>query len=77
MTVSCKIIVEKINDVLYIPLVALFNKDGDNVVYVKKSGGFEIQNVKVGSENDNFVVVLEGLKEGDEVALAEPPGGKK
>lgn len=77
MTVSCKIIVEKINDALYIPLEALFIKDVDNIVYLKKSSNFEIQNVKIGPQNDNFVVVLEGLKEGDEVALTEPLAKKE
>lgn len=72
MTVSCEIIVDNISDTIFIPLEALFNKDGNNIVYLQKGGGFESRIVKVGPENDNFVIIIEGLKEGDAVALTEP-----
>ena len=72
MTVSSMIIVNNIEDTLYIPLDALFKKDGKNIVYLKNGNSFEERNVEVGAENDNFVIIAAGLKEGDEVALTEP-----
>ena len=72
MTVKCEIIVGKILDTLFIPLDALFHKEGKNIVYIKNNDAFEIREVKVGPENDNFVVITEGLKEGDVIALSEP-----
>ena len=72
MTVSCEIIVNNNQDVISIPLDALFKKDGENIVYIKNGSGFELRNVKVGEENDNFVIITEGLVEGDAVALVDP-----
>ena len=72
MTVSCEIIVNKVPDRLFIPLEALFNKEGEDIVYVKNGRGFEPRKVEVGPENDNFVVIAGGLEEGEDVALAEP-----
>jgi HlyD family secretion protein len=72
MTVSCEIIVDSIEDTLFVPLEAVFRKNGDTVVFVKKGSGFEMRSVTVGEENDDFVIVAEGLVEGDEIALIDP-----
>jgi HlyD family secretion protein len=72
MTVSCEIIVDNIEDTLFVPLEAVFRKNGDTVVFVKKGSGFEMRPVTVGEENDDFVIVAEGLEERDEVALVDP-----
>ncbi|MFC1724022.1 efflux RND transporter periplasmic adaptor subunit [candidate division KSB1 bacterium] len=72
MTVSCEIIVNNILETISIPLDALFKKDGENIVYLKNGSGFEPRKVKLGEENDNFVIIVEGLVEGDAVALVDP-----
>lgn len=72
MTVRCEILVERIDDVLYIPLESLFQEDGKNYVYLKKRGGFEPQKVETGAENDNYVIITDGLDEEDTVALYDP-----
>ncbi|HUU30019.1 MAG TPA: efflux RND transporter periplasmic adaptor subunit [archaeon] len=72
MTVSCQIIVNRVPDTLLIPLEALFKKNGDNIVYVQNGSGFEPRKVKTGIESDNYVIVSEGLKEGDRIALVDP-----
>lgn len=72
MTVSCQIIVDRVPDTLFIPLEALFKKDGENIVYVQNGSRFEPRKVKTGIENDNYVIVSEGLKENDKIALADP-----
>lgn len=72
MTVSSTIIVNEIEDTVFIPLDALFKDDGKNIVYLKNGSGFEQKSVEVGPENDNFVIIAAGLKEGDEVALMDP-----
>ena len=76
MTVSCEIIVDRIPDTLFIPLEALFKKDGQNVVYVKKGGKFEQRSVSVGKENDDYVIIDDGLREGEQVALVDPTAFK-
>ena len=72
MTVSCEIIVEQIPDTLFIPLEALFREDGKNIVYLKKGGDFKPRHVAIGPENDNYVIITEGIKESDQVALTDP-----
>lgn len=72
LTVSCRIIIDKIPDVLFIPLESVFKKDGKDIVYVKKSSGYKEKEVDLGISNTDYVIVKEGLGEKDEVALADP-----
>lgn len=76
MTVSCEIIVDQINDVISIPMEALFEKDGKNFVYIKNGGGFEPRSVSIGQDNQDFVIINEGLDENEEVALVDPTIGE-
>jgi multidrug efflux pump subunit AcrA (membrane-fusion protein) len=75
MTVSVEIIAERIPDTLFIPLEALFTKDGKPTVYIRDGDDYEPRTVTVGEENDNYVIVREGLVEDEEVALFDPTLG--
>lgn len=77
MTVSCEIIVSRLTDTLFVPLEALFSNESGRFVYAKKGGGFESRPVVTGEENQDFVVITEGIQEGDEVALNDPTIGQK
>ena len=57
---------------LYIPLDAVFEKDGDTVVYLLRDGHPEEQNVVLGKKNDNYVIVEEGLEVNDRITLRDP-----
>ncbi len=72
LTVSCKIIVSEIPDVLFIPLEALFNEQGIDYVYVKSGAGFKRRDIKTGAINADYAVVEEGLAENDMIALSNP-----
>jgi HlyD family secretion protein len=72
LTVSCKIIVSEIPDVLFIPLEALFNEQGIDYVYVKSGSGFKRRDIKTGAINADYAVVMEGLAENDMIALSNP-----
>ncbi|MCU0457031.1 MAG: efflux RND transporter periplasmic adaptor subunit [Bacteroidales bacterium] len=72
LTVSCKIIVSEIPDVLYIPLESLFREQGMDYVYVKSGAGFKRRDIKTGSVNTDYAIVEEGLEENDEIALSNP-----
>jgi hypothetical protein len=72
LTVSCKIIISQKDDVLYIPAETIFKKEGKEFVYIKSGSGFKRQDVVLGSQNTDFVIVQEGLKENDELALSDP-----
>ena len=72
MSVSCEIIVNQIKDTLFIPLEALFKEDNGNVVYIKNGSQYEQQPIITGLENDDYVIVTEGLQGGEEIALIDP-----
>jgi HlyD family secretion protein len=72
MTVSLKVIVNKLDHVLSIPLEALFKKDGKDFVYVKKAASFEKRPVTTGLSNNDFIIIASGIKEGEELALSDP-----
>ena len=48
---------------LYIPLDAVFEKEGKALVYLVKGGKAEAQEVKLGKKNEDYVIVEEGLGE--------------
>ncbi len=75
MTTSNRIITEKKENELYIPLEALFNQD-DSITYVFKKLGLNAvkQEIEVGSSNRNEVIVLHGLEAGDMVYLSRVDG---
>ena len=69
---SCRIIIDKIDDVLYIPLDAV-NREGESTfVYKKSGGGYNKTEVETGINNTDYIVILDGLKEGDDIALINP-----
>lgn len=72
LTVSCKIKIQEIHDVLYIPLESMFREAASEFVYVKSGSGFRRQEVKTGASNTDYIVVTEGLTGDEELALADP-----
>ncbi len=72
MTVSCEIIINRLTDTLFVPLDAVFYKDQKDVVYIKHGKEFRQREVTLGQDNDNYVLILKGLKEGERVALMDP-----
>jgi HlyD family secretion protein len=56
---------------LYLPTQCVFDKEGNQVIYVKHGGGFEATPVKIKFRTENRVA-MEGIAEGTEVALVNP-----
>jgi HlyD family secretion protein len=73
-TTKVEILVGELNDVLAVPLQAVFVKEGRYFSFVASGGKPERREVKLGESNSGSVVVLEGIKEGDEVLLWNPEG---
>lgn len=61
----------RVDDVLVVPRQAVFEKDGQPIVYVRASDGFEAQVVKVLHRTESRVAI-DGVPEGAEVALVSP-----
>ncbi|MGH9659360.1 MAG: hypothetical protein ACRD96_12505, partial [Bryobacteraceae bacterium] len=77
---NVEIIVEKVANAIHIPSQAVFDKDGKTVVYIQTAGRFQPRVIKPLKRSESVMVVAEGLKENDVIAMADPTarsGGKK
>lgn len=72
LTVSCRLLIDKIGDVLFIPIDAINKENGKNYVYKKSGGGYNKHEVEVGLSNSDYIIITKGLDKGDEVALVKP-----
>jgi len=77
MSASGEIIVERQPNVLLIPARASFLLNGKPAVYVQKGSRFLTRSIEVGKRNDEDLVVLKGLKEGELVTLEKPEEAAK
>lgn len=71
MTCDVEIIVEKIKDVILVPIQAVMLHEGRKVCVVASSPP-EIREVEPGAYNEKFVEIRRGLKEGEKVLLYKP-----
>lgn len=72
MTSNNEIILAKLKNVISIPLNSVFKENGTKFVYLKTPEGSRKQVIKTGPENEESVLVEEGLKEGDVVLMEIP-----
>lgn len=77
MTTKNNILTNVFEDVLYIPLEAVFSKDTVNYVYKTTTMGLTKQQIRPGDSNQNHIIVLEGLEEKDVVLLNSPQNSDK
>ncbi len=75
-----EIVVERIPNAIHIPVQAVFERDGKPIVYVKEGDRFVVREIKPLKRSESTMVIAEGLREGEIVALADPtrkPGEKR
>ncbi|MFV0418897.1 MAG: hypothetical protein ACK5KT_09230 [Dysgonomonas sp.] len=68
---------DKIDDVLYVPLDAVHDEGDKSYVYKKSGGGYDKVEVETGASNSDFIVITKGLESGDNVALVDPYAAEK
>jgi HlyD family secretion protein len=69
MTGDVKILLKTVPNALTVPVQAVTEFDGKHIAYVVTGGGVERREVKIGETNDTLIQVLEGINEGEQVAL--------
>src|SRR5690606_18422601 len=74
LTVSCRIIIGKVENALMIPVDAVHTLGDESFVYLKVASGFEKRIIQTAERNKDYMVVTGGLKEGDKLALSNPFG---
>lgn len=72
MTTSNEILVAQYDNVLSVPIEAILATDSTDYVFVKKGVGLDKREVETGAANDNFIIVENGVEEGEEVTLNLP-----
>jgi len=75
-----EIIVDKVPGATYVPNQAVFEKDGQPVVYVKQGNSFVARPVTIAKRSESVSVLGSGVKPGETVSLTDPnakPGDKK
>lgn len=72
LTVSCRIIVDRIEDVDYLPIEAVHTEGDQSFVYRATLSGYERVEVETGTANTDYIIITRGLHKGDHVALVDP-----
>ncbi len=74
LSASCEIILNEIKDTLFVPTLAIFEKDSSKLVYVKQKKGFVPVRIETGTSGSSFTIITAGLSGDEDIALREPPG---
>jgi len=72
MSAKVEVLVERLDDVLMVPVQVVANRAGRKVCYIAADGGPQERQVETGAFNDTFVEIVSGLEAGDNVLLSPP-----
>lgn len=72
MSAEVEILVDSLDDVIYVPLQAVSYLNDKRVVYVANGGRPQVREVEVGTFSESFIEIRSGLREGEEVLLLPP-----
>ncbi|MBK9170278.1 MAG: efflux RND transporter periplasmic adaptor subunit [Bryobacterales bacterium] len=67
-----EIIVDRVPDAIHIPAQAVFEKEGQLLVYVREGKRFEPRVIKPLKRSESVMIVNEGLEPGEVISLADP-----
>jgi multidrug resistance efflux pump len=69
--------VEKLSDVIHVPAQAVFQKNGQYLVYVQDKGKYEPRAVQLVKQSESMMVIASGVQPGEIVAMADPTADAK
>ena len=72
MTGKVEVTIDKLHDVLYVPIQSVVTEEDKKVCYVMTNNSPEKRQVEIGLFNDDFVEIKSGLTEGERVLLNPP-----
>ncbi|MBU1310951.1 MAG: efflux RND transporter periplasmic adaptor subunit [Gammaproteobacteria bacterium] len=70
--VRANIVVNRLENVLLVPLQAIFSEQQQLYVYKRQQAGFIKQVIQIGTKSLSHAQILAGLQAGDEIALIKP-----
>jgi RND family efflux transporter MFP subunit len=74
--VTCDIYVDRLKDVIAVPLTAIYSAGRDTYVFVRRGGDAVPAKVTLGKTNDTHAEVTKGLSAGQEVLLLQAGQGR-
>ncbi|MCB1672493.1 MAG: HlyD family efflux transporter periplasmic adaptor subunit [Gammaproteobacteria bacterium] len=72
MSAQVEILVNRLEDVVYVPLQAVSYYGDQRVVYVRSGGRPARRDVTTGAFSEQFIEIVSGIREGEEVLLLPP-----
>ena len=73
LSADCEIILKEVKDTLFVPTLAIFERDSTRIVYVAGKKDFVPVKVETGSSGSSYTIITDGLKGDETIALSEPP----
>jgi HlyD family secretion protein len=73
LSANCEITLKEAKDTLFVPTLAIFEKDSTRVVYVKGKEKFTPVKIESGTAGSSYTIITGGLKGDEIIALTEPP----
>lgn len=73
LSAECKITLKEALDTIFVPTLAIFERDSSKVVYVNKKDKFVPVKVGTGLSGSSHTIISSGLKGNEIIALTEPP----
>jgi HlyD family secretion protein len=72
MTARTTIFGKKVKDALCVPIQAIFHDSGNDYCYIFTGNGLIREKIAIGYQNEDWVQVVSGLTDGDQVSLVKP-----
>jgi HlyD family secretion protein len=73
LSTDCVITLREARDTVFVPTLAIFERDSSKVIYVKNKGDFSAVKIETGSSGSSHTIITSGLKGDEVIALSEPP----
>lgn len=77
MSAETEILIDKLADVLYIPVQSVIPDGDEQICFVVKNGEPERRVVTTGPVTVEYIVIESGLEEGEEVLIRPPEGSRR
>ena len=76
MSAKVEILVDHLDDVVYVPIQAVAPSEGKQVCSVVRGLNIQKRELETGQFNDDFIEIKTGLKEGEKILLRPPESGE-
>jgi len=73
---NCEIFISRLDQVIAIPLAAIYTVGPDSFVFVRNGQGVKERKVQIGTANETHVQIANGLAEGEQILLLQPGQGR-